>query len=196
MTKMRWAGSLVLLSTSLALGGCSTMQKTWNGWFGDEEPAASASSASDAGEQVYYSSVEGLTVYGQASSSSKVLGRLALHEKVTRSRTEHGYAFIRTEEGGLEGWVDNAKLDWRKPTAAASAVEAPAQEAPAAKEPEPGGAKGAEAVAPTATPTPAEAPPETPASAPADASPAAAEAAATPAPTPMPKAEPKMFDPY
>jgi hypothetical protein len=83
---------------------------------------------------VYYAGVEGLTVYGEPSASSKVVGTLALHEKVTRSDLQRGYAYVTSAQSGLAGWVSNAQLIWRLPAAApAPAGEEP--EAPAAEEP-------------------------------------------------------------
>jgi hypothetical protein len=72
--------------------------------------------------QVYYVITAGLPVYANASTSSKVLGRLTLNEKVTRTRLEKGYAYVVTEDGRLAGWVNNSRLDWRVP-----AKDAPAK---------------------------------------------------------------------
>jgi len=65
--------------------------------------------------QVFFAITAGLPVYAKSSASSKVLGRLARHEKVTRTRLEKGYAYVITENGRLEGWVENSRLDWRVP---------------------------------------------------------------------------------
>lgn len=78
--------------------------------------------------QVYYVITAGLPVYANASTSSKVLGRLTLNEKVTRTRLEKGYAYVVTEDGRLAGWVNNSRLDWRVPTKDAPA-KAPSDKA-------------------------------------------------------------------
>jgi hypothetical protein len=86
--------------------------------------------------QVYYVITAGLPVYATASASSKVVGRLARYEKVTRTRLEKGYAHVVTEDGRLEGWVDNSRLDWRVPTkdAPAKAPSDKAESTPARSE--------------------------------------------------------------
>src|SRR5262249_3198212 len=76
---------------------------------------------------------DGLKVYSESSASSKVVGTLALHEKVTRYRVERGYAYVTSSQSGLTGWVSNGQLVWRLP---ATAAPAPVEEAPEAAEPE------------------------------------------------------------
>lgn len=131
------------LSAALLLTGCRAIQRTAGGWPGatapkrTPEPTAATPAAAP---RVYYAGVEGLKVYSEASVSSKVVGTLSLHEKVTRSKLERGYAYVETARSGLKGWVDNAQLVPRVPTAAAPAPEPqepsgpeptpPAEEAP------------------------------------------------------------------
>jgi hypothetical protein len=131
------------LSAALLLTGCTAIQRTAGGWPGatapkrTPEPTAATPAAAP---RVYYAGVEGLKVYSEASVSSKVVGTLSLHEKVTRSKLERGYAYVETARSGLKGWVDNAQLVPRVPTAAAPAPEPqepsgpeptpPAEEAP------------------------------------------------------------------
>ncbi len=99
-------------------------------------------------EAVYFVATEGLPLYAGASSAAKVLGRLPLHTKVIRTRLENGYAFVRTADGRLEGWVNNNRLDWRVPTATTAAPDAadqnpsslpgePVQKTPVVTEPGP-----------------------------------------------------------
>ena len=181
---MRWIPAVAM---ALVLIGCSSTRQTVAGWFGEAPPTPTAVAAQPG--QVYYAAVDGLTVYAQASNSSKVVGHLTMHERVTRSRIEHGYAYV-TSSGNLEGWVDNAQLIWRLP-AAASQSEPPRTGAPAG-----GGAAaaadttGAESVpaapptpTPTSTPGPGTAPPTIPPTQPSQP------------PTPK-RAEPSLFDPY
>jgi len=111
------AGSRFILAVAAAivLGGCSGVRQNLNGWFGKPPPDATAASSRQG--QTFYAAVAGMTVHAEASMSSDVVGRLALHEKVTRSRLEHGYAYVTADASGIEGWVDNAQLLWRLPAA-------------------------------------------------------------------------------
>jgi hypothetical protein len=74
---------------------------------------------------VFYSGIAGLRVYSEPTSSSDVVGTLALHEKITRTQVERGYARVWSTRTDVTGWVDNAKLIWRIP-AATTAAPAPA----------------------------------------------------------------------
>jgi len=191
--------AVAAIAAAVILGGCASVRQTVSGWFGEASPTATPVATSVATEQgqVYYAGVDGLTVYESASGSSKVVGRLALYEKVTRSRLDRGYAYVTAAKSGLEGWVDNAKLIWRIPSAAgakpkegeaatgesgeAGAKEAPeteAERAPAV-EPPPTSTPEAEAVAPTperAAPTP--------------------QAAAPAQQAQPPRPQPSIFDPF
>ena len=173
------------VALAVAAGGCASVRQTMSGWFGGEPPTpAAATPVSAAQGQTYYAGVDGLAVFAEPASSSKVVGRLALYEKVSRSRLEHGYALVSSAKG-LEGWVDNAQLLWRVPAATPVKTEAPAAATGGAA-----GGEGAATAPPTATPeTPAASPP-TPA-----APPPTPEAAPT-APAPGRKLEPSIFDPY
>jgi hypothetical protein len=171
--------SFLCLATAVAitLTGCASTRDTVGGWLGTaDEAAAPAQSAA-----VYYSRMEGLKVYGAPSSSAAVVGALSLHEKVTRSRVDGGYAYVASTKRDLKGWVDNAHLIWRLPSA-------PSAEAT----PEPAPAVGAQPEEPAAA---AEAPPAAaaeepqPAAAPADTQPAARTAEPN-------GSEPSVFDAY
>jgi len=164
-----------VLATTLSLAGCS-VQKTASGWFGGERPAAT--SGARAG-RVYYASVAGLTVYSEPSSSSKVVGELSLHEKVTRYKLQGGYAYVTADASGLTGWVNNGMLLWRLPAATPAAAE-PGARAPAAPAVEEQGEAPEVPTAPTSqepSPTPLDTP----------------EAEETPRPR---KTGPALFDPY
>jgi hypothetical protein len=134
---------------------------------------------------VYYASVEGMKVHSEPSASSTVVGTLSLYEKVIRSDLQRGYALVESAKSGVKGWVDNAQLVWRLPTAPAAG--AAAGEAPEPEEP----------AAPSAEEPQAPAPPEpTPTS-------AAAFPTAAPAPTARPISPPtprpvgpSIFNPY
>jgi len=185
MTKRR---RLLALAFALACSGCAGVSPTVDGWLG-RTPAATPS-------EPYYSGSEALPVHAEPAASSAVVGHLGLHERVLRTKLEHGYAFV-SSSSGVSGWVDNAQLLWRLPAESTPETVEPARSAPASNEP------------PATAPAPAAAPAEAPASAPAAASgapaattgtPAPAEPAAEAAPAPpdapsAPK-EPKMFDPF
>lgn len=130
---------------------------------------------------MYYVGTEGLNVYSEASTSSKVVGTLVLHEKVTRTRLDRGYAYVESSKSGVKGWVNNAQLLWRLPSAPTTGTHAPAEPQPE------------EPAAPAEAPT--EAPPE----------PQAVEPTAPPPPPPtatrVPQATPRgvapsIFNPY
>jgi hypothetical protein len=110
----------LVLTGAVTLAACAATRETVDGWFGTAPaPAAGASS----GARVYYSGMDGLKMYSEPTSSSKVTGRLSLHEKVTRSKVERGYAYVETDSGQT-GWVDNAQLLWRLPSAVPAAAPA------------------------------------------------------------------------
>lgn len=182
----RVLGLVATLSVAIALAGCAAMQQSVGGWFGAATPTATpaptpAAKGAAAGPRVYYTGAE-LKVYSGPSASSKVVGELALHEKVTRSKLERGFAYVESGTSGLKGWVVNAQLIWRLPsegTAPGGAAAEPEPEAPAAEE---------EVLeAPEATATSAEAP----------ATPTNTPAAAPPTPKPTPRGvAPSIFDAY
>jgi hypothetical protein len=152
--------------------GCAA-PKSVSGWFGGEQAADSAEAPQAAG-QPYYAAAEGLKVHSEPSGSSKVVGRLPLHEKVLRYKIERGYAYVKAERSGLAGWVNNAMLVWRLPSAS-----------PAPREPEAAAEPGGEEMPATPVmPSPDEA-----AAAPAGTKPPGAS------PTPS-AAAPSLFDPY
>jgi hypothetical protein len=78
------------------------------------EQAAAASEALP-----YFVGVDGLSLYPEPKAAN-AKSTLALHEKVTRSRVERGWASVTVETSGEQGWVDNAALIWRLPTPAAA----------------------------------------------------------------------------
>jgi len=108
---------VLLLATAVANGcsGSSSPGKTVSGWFGG------GSEAGAKGERVYYSTIDGLEVRAQPDASSKVVGRLRIHEKVVRAKEKGGYGFVRARGSNLEGWVLNSRLDWRTPGKAGGA---------------------------------------------------------------------------
>jgi hypothetical protein len=104
---------------------------------------------------------------------------LALHEKVSRVKLERGYAYVESTKRDLKGWVTNAQLIWRLPTAPATGAPAPEEAqpeepgAPTAEEPE---APAAPEAVPTAAeplpePTPVRAKPPRPKATPGGAAP-------------------------
>ena len=171
------------LGAALLFAGCASLQHTVGGWFGGATPTPSPTpqptpAGAAQGPRVYYVGVDGLKVYSEASTSSKVVGTLALHEKVTRTRLDRGYAYVESSKSAVKGWVNNAQLIWRLPSA-------PTAGTPGAAEPQP--------EEPTA---PAEAPQE-----PQVAEPTAPAATPPPTATPIPQATPRgaapsIFNPY
>jgi hypothetical protein len=53
----------------------------------------------------------------------EVVARLPRNERVVRSRVEKGWALVRVESTGLEGWVDNAKLEFQTRTTLTTTLE-------------------------------------------------------------------------
>lgn len=171
------------LGVALMLASCAAVQQSVGRWFGATPPTPSPTPAAAAqAPRVYYAGVEGLKVYSEPSASSKVVGKLSLHEKVTRTKLERGYAYVESAKTGAKGWVINAQLIWRLPTAPRAAEPAPADEQP--EEPAISG-ETPQVVEPTATPTePLPAPTNTPVSMP-------------PSSTATPRGvAPSIFNPY
>jgi len=192
MTVSRTLPTLVLITL---LAGCASLERTFDEMFAKTPPAAGEPGAGG----TFYAKVDGLAVHEQPARTAKVVGKLALREKVVRTRLERGWAYVRAEKSGLAGWVDNAQLDWRLAGGAAPADAAhPSDGAGAPAKPEEpaapaGGAAGESAGEERA--------------APAEASPAAQESSApTPTSTPAtvdaptaakPTAAPaSIFDPF
>ena len=133
------------LSVAIVIASCATTQKGGGGWFGapaptptptpSPKPRTAAATAARA-PRLYYAGVEGLKVYGEPSASSTVVGTLSLREKVRRVRVERGFAFVESTKSGVKGWVDNAQLAWRLPTAPATAGPAPGEAQPEEVQPE------------------------------------------------------------
>jgi hypothetical protein len=163
----------VLTCNTVAFAGCAATRQSVGGWFGGEEATSKDDAESSA--RVYYAGADRLTLYSEPSASSKVIRRLALHERVTRFKLEQGYAYVQTDSGE-KGWVDNGQLIWRLPSAPTTTAPAvPRIEEPAAEE-----SQEQRVTQPTATAT--------------EPSPARTNAP-TPGPTPG-GVEPSIFDAY
>ena len=157
------------VSLALALASCASVQQTIGGWFGAATPTPAPTpqgKAAGAAPRVYFAGTEAVKLYSEPSASSKVIGELSLHEKVTRFKLERGFAYVESAARGLKGWVKNSQLIWRLPSGATTTAPAAAEaepEGPAAEEAQPPQAPEATATAaePTAMPThtPAAAPP-------------------------------------
>src|SRR6266550_6728640 len=143
----------VVLATLLA--SCTGLKRTVGGWLRFKKPAPETTESSTRTARVYYAAVDGLKVYSEPSASSKVVGTLSLHEKVTRSKVERGYAYVESTKSVVKGWVDNAGLTWRSPTAPPAAASTPGEPKP--EEPAAPPAEDVQApVAPQPVPTNAE----------------------------------------
>jgi len=159
---LRMLSGIAALSTALLLASCAAMQQSVGGWFGGTTPTPTATpQTTPAGAtqvpRVYYAGSEGLKVYSEASTSSKVVGTLALHEKVTRTRLDRGYAYVESTKSGVKGWVINAQLIWRLPGAPTTGTAAPAEpepEEPAAPAEAPQEPQVVEPTVPAAPPPP------------------------------------------
>jgi uncharacterized protein YgiM (DUF1202 family) len=194
---------LAPLALAMMLTGCSALRA--GGWFGGEATPTPAPDVAEEAPRVYYAAVDGLKVFSEASASSKVVGTLNLHEKVTRTRLERGYAYVESSKSRKKGWVDNAKLAWRLPAPQKATPAQPGAPAQGEAEPRPAAPADEEppaAQAPAAPTALEEAPPESappeeaapPAQPPAASAPVPA-APATPKPTPHGVA-PSIFDAY
>jgi len=165
---IRRVRAVAIVVLGILLAGCATIQKSMGGWFGAATPTPAPQATPAAAAQaprVYYAGVDGLKMYSDPSASSKVVGALPLHEKVTRTQLERGFAFVESAKSGTKGWVKNAQLIWRLPTTPTGAAPAAAEPqpedtaAPAAETPQepqaPEPTATAAEPAPTATPVPA-----------------------------------------
>jgi hypothetical protein len=186
LTGMARSGPVFVVAAAIALGGCASLSQTVGGWFGASPPPTPTAVTARQG-QLYYAAVDGLTVYEQSSSSSKAVGHLAQYERVTRSRVERGYAYVTAERGGLQGWVDNAQLVWRLPTAG-GAPSGAAKGEPAA----PGAAGAGEVAAPPEAEAAATEVPPTETPPPAQPTPTSTAQTQTAPKRPAPS----IFDPY
>ena len=116
----RWTAAACL---SLWLCACGALDRMPTP---PDQPAA----ATGAQPQVYYAGEDGLPLFPQPTRSGSPLAHLPLNEKFLRSKVEHGFASVTVTRTGQTGWVENAKLIWKKmeppaPTPAAPAVPVP-----------------------------------------------------------------------
>jgi hypothetical protein len=194
-----WVACFVaVVSVGILLAGCAAMKQRMGGWFGaaattpTPEPTPTPQGASATAPRVYYAGVEGMQVRGGPSASSKVIGQLSLHERVTRFKLERGYAYVESAESATKGWVNNSQLIWRLPSAPTTTAPETEQPGAPAVEPEPEApAPGAEEPQAPEVPEAAETPVEpTP-------TPTTVPAAAPPSPKPTLRgAAPSIFDAY
>ena len=150
----------LMLVGVMGMNGCSTGQ----GFLSQSPESARAPEparvqARTSAELPYYAGRRNLKVYSAPRRGARVLGTLALHQKVLRSEVQDGYARIRTPDGRKQGWVNNGLLIWRLPAAkrsatAAATVKCPPQTAPLASPAEP--AAPVEQTASVEPPAPAE----------------------------------------
>jgi len=82
---------LLAVAAAIALAGCSMLHSAEQSVFGEKG-------------ETCYSGRAGLDVRASAFVTSKAIGHLALHEKVTGTKTERGFAHIESGRSGLEGW--------------------------------------------------------------------------------------------
>lgn len=167
----------------LLLFACSGSSLPFKGLFGKTESEVETSKpAEQEAPLVYYVGSNGLPLYREPGRN--VLAQLPLHQKVLRYRLERGYAYVKVEGTGQEGWLDNAKLLWRlprQPPAAQAPSPAPAADHDTPAEPDvseaapPAEPADSEETAPSEEPPPAEPPAEAPADQPGPVSPSVFE---------------------
>ncbi len=88
--------------------------------------------------QVYYAGQDGLPLYPEANFGGSPLVRLPLNEKLQRSRQQGGFAFVTVARTGQTGWVENARLLWKKKAPSGAAPNATsAKSQPVENEPQP-----------------------------------------------------------
>lgn len=188
LTARQLARAAAAVGLALTLAGCADVRQRMSGWFSSATPTpapppASETKSAATAPRVYFAGSDGLKLYSEPSASSKVLGALSLHEKVTRFKLEHGFAYVESATGGGKGWVINAQLIWRLPSATTTT-------APAAAAPEPEAPEEPAEEPPQAPPTPAAAAEPT-------ATPTSTFAAAPPSPQTTPRGvAPSIFNPY
>ena len=116
----RQAALVCLVATSLV--GCATLQKTY------DDVMAGPPSEEEMGR--FYVSANGTPLYEEAGFSSPKRATLDRGETVDRDRIDHGFAHVVVVSTGLAGWVDNAKLSWKPPSAPSTATGNEANPAP------------------------------------------------------------------
>ena len=208
-----WLRAIFVCSFCTVFGACTAGQSIQQRLA--RPPEVVSPQPVEADPLVYYAGVDQLIVYSEPRSSASQLAQLPLHQKVNRYKMEKGYAYIKVEENGVSGWVDNARLIWRlpaqQPKSATKTGEQkikPTQEVPMAKEKSPTPTTAVEDAKPEPIPTaaeaaapelmpkaveaPAEQEPSSPAAAPTVVSPAQPPPAA-PSPRPI---NPSIFNPF
>ena len=99
-----------------AVSGCSKLRGF--GWGTDTQASKPGVSPQDSSKTgIYFTETENLPLY--QSPGSKIITRLPLHTKVYRDDLQKGYAHVRVDATGDQGWIENAKLIWRLPKPAA-----------------------------------------------------------------------------
>lgn len=174
--------ALLCAGLAAGLGACSTLEKHIPG-IGT---LTSDSSGSAAAEGVYYSGTPDLPLY--RSPGGVIIRRLPQHTKLHRDGLDRGFAHVRVDSTGETGFVENAKLVWRRPKSGPSEQVNEAASQPVAEPPAP------QAVEPPPSPQAAEppAPPESPL-------PQATEPPPSPSPSAAPApgtVAPSIFNPY
>lgn len=95
---MKLKGALILTLATTAI--------LWSCW-------TTGSSVKKEDQRVFYAAEQGLKLYPEPRFSQNTIAELPLNDKVLRYRTEKGFAYVKVERTGQEGWVDNARLKWR-----------------------------------------------------------------------------------
>ncbi len=63
---------------------------------------------------LYFAGVEGLKVFPAPRFSEECVAKLKLNDELHRYRVEKGFAYVKVVKTGQEGWVENARLAWKK----------------------------------------------------------------------------------
>lgn len=192
------------------LGGCETIEQNVGDLFGDYSSSVADAEASERA----YTLADYVPVHADASAASPVIGRLRLHERVTRGATRDGFAQITADGSKLTGWVDGSELIASLPASPAPhrlrhspppprpeapATTAPDSEAETPRETVPAETPTAAPAAPAAPPaSELEAPMEAPVKVASDAPPAdaATDLPAVDPPTAKTKPAGEMLNPF
>lgn len=121
--QQRVAGSIAIAALAGVLFGCAatrSVQDTVGGWFGSD-PGSSAERP-----QARYSAAAGVVLRETPDAAAGLVGRLGLHEAVLRYKLENGYAYVKSEKTGHDGWVRERDLIEQLPAPRKPAVAAPA----------------------------------------------------------------------
>ena len=110
MKFIRFFKRVPFLLLLLVLGSCATMDSL---------------TKETSGSRVYYAGVEGLELFPSPRFSEECVVKLHKNEGLLRYKVEKGFAYVKVVRTGQEGWVENARLIWKKAAAEKSGEKKP-----------------------------------------------------------------------